>query len=161
MDATALAQSSLFIQIHVACAILALVVGTLMLFWKKGTRLHKGLGRLWIGLMLGVSLTSFFITEIRLLGPYSPIHVLSLFTLVGLWSGWRAIRAGDVRTHRITMISVYGGGLIGAGIFTLIPGRIMHRVIFADGGATALLVAAVAAGALVALHYQRRQRLAS
>lgn len=161
MDATALAQSSLFIQLHVACAIVALVVGTLMLFWKKGTRLHKGLGRLWIGLMLGVSLTSFFITEIRLLGPYSPIHVLSLFTLVGLWSGWRAIRAGDVRTHRITMISVYAGGLIGAGIFTLIPGRIMHRVIFSDGGATALLVTVIAAGALVALHYQRRQRLAS
>ena len=160
MDATALAQSSLAIQFHVACAVLALLIGTLMLFWKKGTALHKGLGRLWIGLMLGVSLSSFFINEIRLLGPYSPIHVLSLFTLLGLWSGWRAIRAGDVRSHRMSMTAVFSGGLIGAGLFTLIPGRIMYRTVFADGGATALLLAVTIAAALIALHYQRRQRLA-
>lgn len=161
MDATALAQASLAIQFHVACAALALVIGTLMLFWKKGTRLHKALGRIWIGLMLVVSLSSFFISEIRLLGPYSPIHVLSLLTLFGLWGGWRAIRAGDVRAHRVTMIMVYGGGLIGAGLFTLVPGRIMHRTLFADGGATALLAGVFVAALLVALYYQRQRRLAS
>ncbi len=157
MDATALTHAPLPIQLHVACAVLALVIGTAMLFWRKGTPLHKALGRIWIGLMLGVSLSSFLISEIRLLGPYSPIHILSLFTLFGLWGGWQAIRAGDVKTHRTTMISVYGGGLIGAGLFTFLPGRIMHQVVFADGGATALLAALVIAAILVALYYQRRR----
>ena len=157
MDATALTHATLAIQLHAACAVLALTIGTLMLFWRKGTSLHKALGRLWIGLMLGVSLSSFFISEIRLLGPYSPIHILSLLTLFGLWGGWQAIRAGDVRTHRMTMISVYGGGLIGAGVFTFLPGRIMNQVVFADGGATAFLAALGVAAILVALYYQRRR----
>lgn len=157
MDATALTHASFTIQLHVACAVLALLIGTLMLFWRKGTSLHKALGRIWIALMIGVSLSSFLISEIRLLGPYGPIHILSLFTLFGLWGGWQAIRAGDVRTHRTTMISVYGGGLIGAGLFTFLPGRIMHQVVFADGGATALLAGLGIAAILVALYYQRRR----
>lgn len=161
MDATALAQSALAIQIHVFFAVSALIVGTLMLFWKKGTPLHKAMGRSWIVMMLVVSITSFFIHEIRLLGPYSPIHLLSMVTLFGLWGGWHAIRAGDVRGHRISMISVYGGGLIGAGLFTLLPGRIMYEVMFADGGAAALVLAFVVAAILVALYYQRRRRLAA
>lgn len=157
MDATALTNASFPIQVHATSAILALLIGTLMLFWRKGTPLHKALGRVWIALMLGVSLSSFLISEIRLLGPYSPIHILSLFTLFGLWGGWHAIRAGDVRSHRLTMISVYGGGLIGAGLFTLLPGRIMHQVVFADGGATAFLLILGIAAILVALYYQRRR----
>lgn len=161
MDATALTQSTLAIQLHVLCAGLALIVGTLMLFWKKGTPLHKALGRSWIGLMLIVALSSFFINELRLFGPYSPIHLLSMFTLFGLWGGWHAIRAGDVKSHRISMISVYGGGLIGAGLFTLVPGRIMYEVMFADGGAAALVLAFALAAILVALYYQRRRRLAA
>lgn len=157
MDATALTNASLPIQVHTVSAMFALLIGTLMLLWRKGTPLHKALGRLWIALMLGVSLSSFLISEIRLLGPYSPIHILSLFTLFGLWGGWHAIRAGDVRSHRLTMVSVYGGGLIGAGLFTLLPGRIMHQVIFADGGVTAFLAALGVAATLVALYYQRRR----
>lgn len=161
MDASALTQSTLAIQLHVFCAVLALIVGTLMLFWKKGTPLHKALGRSWIGLMLVVALSSFFINEARVFGPYSPIHLLSMVTLVGLWGGWHAIRAGDVRGHKISMISVYGGGLIGAGLFTLLPGRIMYQVMFADGGAAALALGFVLAAILVVLYYQRRRRLAA
>lgn len=153
MDATALLQSSLAIQIHAICAIAALALGTAVLLARKGSALHKGMGRVWIGLMLAVSLSSFFISEIRLLGPYSPIHALSILTLVGLYGGWRAARAGDVRSHRFTMIAVYFGGLIGAGLFTLVPGRIMHAVVFADGGAAALIVAALGLVAILTLRY--------
>jgi len=35
-----------------------------------------------------------------------------------------------VRTHRITMISIFAGALVLAGLFTLVPGRIMHSVVF-------------------------------
>lgn len=157
MDATALVQADIAIKLHVACAVLALVLGTAMLVMPKGTGAHKAMGRLWIGLMVGVSLSSFFISEIRIVGPYSPIHLLSLLTLLGLWGGWRAVRAGDIRAHRFAMISVYGGGLIGAGVFTLVPGRIMHSVVFADGGASALVALVASAALLVGVYYRRRR----
>ncbi len=42
-------------------------------------------------LMAAVAVSSFWIHQIRLLGPWSPIHLLSIFTLVmlplGVWSG--------------------------------------------------------------------------
>ena len=36
----------------------------------------------------------------------------------------------DVRRHRIAMISIFAGALVIAGLFTLVPGRIMHAVVF-------------------------------
>jgi uncharacterized membrane protein len=46
---------------------------------------------------------------------------------------WRA-RRHKVRAHMFTMISIFAGALVVAGIFALSPGRIMHAVVF--GGAT-------------------------
>src|SRR5690606_36944787 len=112
MDATALAVSTPAIQMHAGAAIAAFVLGTLVLLMKKGTRLHKAMGRVWVALMVVVALSSFVITEVRMFGPYSLIHALSLFTLVGLVQAVRAIRRGDVKAHRAAMIGLYGGALI-------------------------------------------------
>src|SRR5690606_28875674 len=100
MDATALATAMPAIQIHAGAAILSFLLGTLVLLLKKGTRLHKAMGRVWVGLMVVVALSSFLITEVRMFGPYSFIHALSIFTLVGLVQAIRAIRRGDVKAHR-------------------------------------------------------------
>jgi uncharacterized membrane protein len=40
-----------------------------------------------------------------------------------------AARRHDVRTHQVTMISIFAGALVVAGLFTLVPGRIMHDVL--------------------------------
>jgi uncharacterized membrane protein len=42
---------------------------------------------------------------------------------------WKAHRH-QVVDHRRIMISVFAGGLVIAGLFTLLPGRIMHAVVF-------------------------------
>ena len=39
-------------------------------------------------------------------------------------------RRHNVRGHRITMISIFAGALAVAGLFTFVPGRIMHAVVF-------------------------------
>jgi uncharacterized membrane protein len=39
-------------------------------------------------------------------------------------------RRHRVKQHRSTMIWIFLGGLVIAGIFTLVPGRIMHGVVF-------------------------------
>lgn len=156
MDATALTTASLAIQIHAGAAMLSFLLGTLVLLLKKGTRLHKAMGRAWVALMVTVALSSFLITEVRMFGPYSFIHALSVFTLAGLVQAIRAIRRGDVKAHRATMTGLYGGALILAGAFTLVPGRRMHQVLFADGGWTALWLALGSAAAIGTVLMVRR-----
>lgn len=157
MDATALALSSPVIQLHAWSAVAALVLGTLVLFLRKGTSLHKALGRIWLALMAVVALSSFFITEVRMFGPYSLIHALSVWTLIAMGLGVGYARRRNIKAHRATMISIYAGALILAGAFTLLPGRRMHAVVFADGGQTAALLAAVVvAGVGMALLARRR-----
>jgi uncharacterized membrane protein len=80
--------------------------------------------------MAMVAASSFWIHEIRLVGPWSPIHLLSIFTLAVLPLGvWKAHRH-RVIDHRRIMILIFSGALVVAGLFTLVPGRIMHTVVF-------------------------------
>jgi uncharacterized membrane protein len=74
----------------------------------------------------------FFQCHLRRCLPPPPklIHLLSVFTPVMLVVAVVAARAHRVRTHKITMISIYAGALILAGLFTLVPGRLMHQVLF-------------------------------
>jgi uncharacterized membrane protein len=82
------------------------------------------------GLMLVVSATAFNIHEIRLWGPWSPIHLLAIFTLLTLPLAVRRARQHEVARHRRMMIGLFFGALIGAGVFALLPGRIMYEVVF-------------------------------
>jgi uncharacterized membrane protein len=108
----------------------AFVLGVVQLAAPKGTLPHRTLGWIWVLLMAVVAVSSFWIHQIRLLGPWSPIHLLSIFTLVMLPLGvWRAHRH-DVSKHRRTMIGIFTGALVIAGLFTFVPGRIMHTVLF-------------------------------
>lgn len=118
------------IQLHAFAAMAAFVLGAVQLAAPKGTLPHRTLGWIWVVLMLVISGSSFLIHGIKLWGPWSPIHLLSVFTPIMLVVAVVAARAHSVRTHRTTMISIYAGALILAGLFTLVPGRLMHAVLF-------------------------------
>jgi uncharacterized membrane protein len=80
--------------------------------------------------MAVVAASSFWIHQMRLVGPFSPIHLLSIFTLVMLpLAVWRA-HTHRVVDHRRMMIFIFAGALVVAGLFTLVPGRIIHQVFF-------------------------------
>ena len=118
------------IPLHALAAIAALVLGLVQFAAPKGTLPHRTIGWIWVGLILAVAISSFWIHKIRLVGPWSPIHLLSIFTLITLPMGvWFAHRH-QVTSHRITMISIFTGGLVVAGLFTLLPGRVMYAVVF-------------------------------
>ncbi|MCJ2035169.1 DUF2306 domain-containing protein [Methylobacterium sp. J-068] len=118
------------IQAHALAAILGLGLGALQFALPKGTRAHRGLGRVWVGLLAFVALSSFGIHASRQVGPFSWIHGLSLVTLGALAAGIALARAGRIEAHRWTMIGLFIGGLVITGLFTLVPGRVMHRVLF-------------------------------
>jgi uncharacterized membrane protein len=118
------------IQLHAFAAIGAFVLGAIQLAAPKGTVPHRTIGWTWVALMLAVSISAFFIHEIRMWGPWSPIHLLAAFTLVTLPFAVRYARRHAVDRHRNAMISIFLGALVIAGAFTFMPGRIMHAVVF-------------------------------
>jgi uncharacterized membrane protein len=118
------------IQIHAFAAIAAFGLGIVQLTAPKGTLRHRAIGWIWVVLLAMVALSSFFIHEIKLIGPFSPIHLLSIFTLVMLPLALAHARRHEVQRHRKAMTSIFIGALVIAGAFTFLPGRIMHAVVF-------------------------------
>ena len=129
MSLAPLTAASLAVQLHAWAAITAFLLGLMVLLWRKGTWLHKAMGRGWVALMLAVSLSSFWIHELNQFLGFSWIHLLSVLVLYSMTMAIIEIRRGNVRAHRIGMLSTFAGALVIAGLFTLMPGRIMHAVV--------------------------------
>jgi uncharacterized membrane protein len=152
-----LLDAPLAVQIHVAAVLPAAVLGAYILLNRKGTPRHRLFGKIWMVLMVVTSLSSFFIHGINLFFGFSPIHLLSVFVLVGVWRAISAARAHNIRAHKAAVIGMYLGGIVGAGLFTLIPGRLMNAVVFSGGPSWILLLTLAAIVAMFIL----QQRLAS
>ena len=129
MDLAPLISAPAAVQLHAYAALAAFVVGVGQLARRKGTAAHRAIGYLWVGLMLIVALSSFWLHEIRLWGDWSPIHLLSIYTLTMLPLGIWYAHKHDVRGHKLTMLGLFGGALVIAGLFTLVPGRLLHQVL--------------------------------
>jgi uncharacterized membrane protein len=99
------------IQVHAFAAMAAFGLGIVQLTAPKGTLPHRTIGWIWVILMALIALSSFFIHEIKLIGPFSPIHLLSIFTLVMLPLAVAHARHHQVQKHRKAMTSIF----IGAG----------------------------------------------
>jgi uncharacterized membrane protein len=132
MSLAPLLHASPAIQTHAFAAMSALVLGIVQLSAPKGTLPHRTIGWIWVALMAVVGASSFFIHELRLVGPWSPIHLLSVLTLVALPLAVLAAHRHAVDRHRRAMISIFVGGLVVAGLLTFAPGRIMHSVAFGN-----------------------------
>jgi uncharacterized membrane protein len=156
-------HASPVIQIHAAFAVLALVIGAIQLSRTKGDWWHRFLGRTWVAFMAVVVLSSFFIWTIRLWWMFSPIHLISIFTLAMLWRGYTFALKHDIRHHMRTMQFTYFLALVVTGLLTFLPGRIMYQVAFGPDGATpqkleifgGIVIVLAAIGAGIAL-YRRR-----
>ena len=130
MNLAPLLNAAPAIPLHAFAAMAAFVLGIVQFAAPKGTLPHRTIGWIWVTLMATVAISSFWIHEIKLVGPWSPIHLLSIFTLIVLPLGiWRA-HHHEVAAHRRIMIFIFAGALVVAGLFTFVPGRIMHTVFF-------------------------------
>lgn len=118
------------IQLHAFAAMAAFGLGVVQLSAPKGTLPHRALGWIFVVLMATIAISSFWIHQLRMIGPFSPIHLLSIFTLAVLPLAVLAARRHDVARHRRAMLGLFLGALVVAGLFTLLPGRIMHAVVF-------------------------------
>ena len=130
MDLNILNTAEQPIPFHAYAAFLAVILGGIQLLRPKGTGTHKYLGYAWVVLMLWVSVSSFWIHTIKVIGPFSPIHLLSIFTIWSVFEAIRSARRGNISRHKVMMKLLYVLALIVTGLFTMLPGRTMNAVIF-------------------------------
>ena len=110
------------VYVHLSAAIAALVLGTVQLLRPKGTGSHRVAGWTWVGLMLAAAISSLWMPAFL---QFRWVHIFTLVTLVSLPIGLWQIRDGLVEKHAGTMRGLYLGGLVVAGAFTLMPGRLL------------------------------------
>lgn len=128
-DWSLLARQPWVIQLHIVAALGALLLGTVQLIGIKGTGVHRLIGWSWVVAMITVAVSSLFIRQINP-GSFSWIHLLSGWTLIALPMALFAVRRGRIASHARGMTWTFIGGLIVAGAFTFLPGRLMWEVFF-------------------------------
>lgn len=158
MTLTPLLDTPTYIQVHVIAACLSVVLGPFVILRHRRDRLHKIGGYIWCVAMFTVAVSSFWIREYALVGPFSPIHLLSVLTLWSLWTGLRHAIARRIEAHRIVFRNLYWYGLLVAGTFNFLPGRRMNEVVFGQAENLGLWFMA-SVGVLVMVLNLRKQML--
>jgi len=123
---------SLPILVHVVTALAALLLGPIVLLRRKGDRWHRRLGRVWVLLMLVTALASAFIRSpgAGLFGTgFSALHLFTVWTLISAPLGIWLASQKRIAAHQGMMTGLYIG-LVLAGSFTLIPGRLLGSMVF-------------------------------
>jgi len=126
----AVARSSMrnaWLALHLVAVLPALPLGAYVLVRRKGDALHRALGKLWAALMLVAALSSFGLRGMT--GSFSAIHLLSALVLVMVPRGVLLARSHRIAAHRRVMSLTYLG-LALAGLFTLLPGRLLGGWLF-------------------------------
>jgi len=122
------------VQLHVFTVVPAFFLGTWLIFFsRKGARRHRAVGYVYLTLMTVTAIAALFIHEIPAIDivyGFGPIHIFSIVTLSGVVGALRGAWSHNVKMHRSSMLGVYIGGLLIAGTFAFLPGRIMHAMVF-------------------------------
>ena len=121
---------------HLVTALSALLIGAVVMLRRKGNGSHRAWGWAWVLLMGSTAIASAFIRDDRLpnIAGITPIHAFTALVAINLPRGIWFIRQGNVQAHRKTMRGIYIGGCIVAGVFTLLPGRFLGRLLWQSLG---------------------------
>jgi uncharacterized membrane protein len=121
--------------IHLAAALSAAVIGPFAIWArladKQRPKLHRAFGYAWVTLMLITAISAAFIhSHFPVWWRFSWIHLFVPATLIGLFLAFWFLAKGHIDGHRKAMMSVYVGACLGAGVFTLLPGRFLGQLIW-------------------------------
>jgi uncharacterized membrane protein len=114
---------------HIATIVTALVLTPVMLLRRRGDRLHRRLGWIWVTAMGATAAFTFGIRGLNQ-GSLSLIHILSAWTLIQVPLIVWAARTHNVARHRNAVRGMVTGALIIAGIFTFPFDRLMGHWLF-------------------------------
>lgn len=117
------------IWLHLGTVMIALTLTPVILWQRRGTRLHRRLGYVWAGAMFISAIDSFWILETNH-GHFSVIHLLSAFVAVQTPRLVLTARAHDHAAHRRTVRGLVIGGLLTAGALTFPFHRLLGLWLF-------------------------------
>ena len=135
-------QLTPLIAVHATAALGAVVTGPVALWARRSReqhpRLHRAFGYAWVTLMVITAVSAIFIRDFRLpnIAGYTPIHLLIPVSLGMLVVAFVALARGRIALHKATMQRLYVGACVVAGLFTLLPGRLLGQAVW---GALGLL----------------------
>lgn len=110
--------------IHVSAVLPTIPLGGWLLLARKGTKLHKHLGKVWLVLMLITATSAIFI---QTSGSFSWIHLFVPMTFHAAWKVMATARRGDIQAHKRHLVFTYLTALMLPGLAAfLIPGRMMN-----------------------------------
>jgi uncharacterized membrane protein len=117
------------IWLHLATIMLALALTPMLLWRPRGTAGHRQLGYVWSAAMLLTAIDSLFVTTSRP-GHFSPIHILSVATIVLVPVLVISARRHNLARHRRTVRGMIIGALLIAGFFTFPFDRLLGHWLF-------------------------------
>jgi uncharacterized membrane protein len=120
--------------IHLACAVLAVILGPFALWarlmGRQRPKLHRAFGYAWVTMMLLTAVSAIFIqSRFPFWAWFSWIHLFIPATLLGLFAAFWFLAKGNIAGHRKSMLSLYFGACIVTGLFTLLPGRFLGQLL--------------------------------
>ena len=129
-------QLTPLIAFHMSSAIAATSVGALTLWARRSASprplLHRIAGYAFVLLMLGTAISALFIRNFSLpnWSGFTPIHLLIPVTLGGLGLSFWHLAHRRIDKHRSIMRKLYIGSCVVAGLFTLVPGRLLGDLLW-------------------------------
>lgn len=130
------------IAVHATAAIGALITGPVALWARKGAKqrpkLHRAFGYAWVTLMVVTAVSAMFIREsgngIPNVAGFTPIHIFVPVTFAGLFGAFYYVAQGNIAKHRAIMQRLYWGACVIAGVFTLLPQRLIGHALWTSLG---------------------------
>lgn len=117
----------LVVYVHFIAALAAMAIGAVQLVRPKGTAGHRVIGWTWAALMMVVALSSLWIPAFL---AFTWIHLFTLFVMVTLPLALYRAHRGEIAGHAKGMRGIYIGGLIVAGVFAFMPGRVLGNLLW-------------------------------
>ena len=139
----------LAVQIHIAAALVSLGLVPPVLWRVRRDGWHKTLGYVWITAMVITAVSSFWISGIGVFGRFSPLHLLSIMSLVTLsFAVYWAIKR-NIHAHKRALrnLSTYGLGI--PSVLNFLPGRTFSNAFFADSPLLGLVLSAAVMGGIL------------
>ena len=129
--------SSLYLTlayVHFATIAPCFLIGVWMLLRPKGTPVHKVLGKVYVVLISFSAVVAAAMPATlgpRLWNHVGFIHLFCVMVFVSVPLAIWGIKHGNVRLHAYTMQGLFFGGILIAGTFALMPGRLLYTWLFA------------------------------
>ena len=114
---------------HLFTIVLAVGLTPVMLLRRRGDRLHRALGWVWVSAMMLTALLSFNLRVINN-GSFSIIHLLSVWTVIQVPIIVWTARTHNVKRHRRAVRGMVIGALLVAGFFTFPFNRLLGHWLF-------------------------------